>query len=180
MLGINAVEVIHEVAITMRFKQDIAKEKLPMLFISRFLWRTNIALALTLSLISACTSTPHNLTPTPTTHNFTPTSPPVTLTQISSDPYTNKTSQHKTEVEPGAFAFGNTVVAAFKAGRFYKGGASNIGWATSLNGGLTWTHGFLPGTTLYAGGPYDQVSDPSVAYDALLNVWMISYLAHKN
>jgi BNR repeat-like domain len=160
-------------------QEDTDKEKLPVFVISRFLWRTSVALALTFSLVSACTSTPHNFTPTPTTHNFTPTLPPVTLTQISSDPYTNKTSQHKTEVEPGTFGFGNTIVAAFKAGRFFKGGASNIGWATSINGGQTWTHGFLPGTTVYAGGPYDQVSDPSVAYDAMHNVWMISYLAHK-
>jgi hypothetical protein len=103
----------------------------------------------------------------------------VTLTQISRDPYTNKTSQHQTEVEPATFAFGITVVAAFKAGRFFKGGASNIGWATSITGGRSWTHGFLPGTTVFAGGSYDRVSDPSVAYDARHNVWMISYLAHK-
>jgi len=159
-----------------------------MLVISRFLWRTSLALFLASSLVFACSSTPHTLAPTPTTHNitptsithsFTPTSPLGALTQISSDPYTNKTSQHKTEVEPDSFAFGNTVVAAFKVGRYFKGGASNIGWATSINSGRTWTHGFLPGTTVYAGGPYAQVSDPSVAYDAMHNVWMISYLAHK-
>jgi hypothetical protein len=141
-----------------------------MLVISRFPWRTSIALALASSLVLACTSTPHNSTPTP---------PLGTLTQISSDPYTNTTSQHNTEVEPDSFAFGNTLVSAFKVGRFFKGGASNIGWATSINGGQTWTHGFLPGTTVFAGGPYDQVSDPSVAYDARHHVWMISYLAHK-
>jgi hypothetical protein len=151
-----------------------------MFVISPFRWRTSIALALMLSLVSACISTPNNFTPTPTPNNFTPTPMPLKLTQISSDPYTNRSSQHKTEVEPGTFGFGNTIVAAFKAGRFYKGGASNIGWATSINGGLIWTHGFLPGTTVYAGGPYDKVSDPSVAYDAMHNVWMISYLAHKN
>jgi hypothetical protein len=49
------------------------------------------------------------------------------LTQISSDPYTNKTGQHQTEVEPATFAFGDTLVAAFKAGRFFKGGASKGG-----------------------------------------------------
>jgi len=137
---------------------------------SCLLWRTNVALALALSLVCACSSP---------THHFVSPSPLVTLTQVSQDPYTNKTSQHKTEVEPDTFAFGDTVVAAFKAGRFFKGGASNIGWATSINGGRTWAHGFLPGTTVFAGGPYEQVSDPSVAYDARRNVWMISYLAHK-
>jgi len=135
---------------------------------SRFLWRTSVALVLALSLVCACSSTPHHFTP-----------PSITLTQISSDPYTNKAGQHKTEVEPDTFAFGNTVVAAFKVGRFFKGGASNIGWATSINGGRTWTYGLLPGTTAFAGGSYDKVSDPSVAYDARHNVRMISYLAHK-
>src|SRR5260370_41607278 len=101
------------------------------------------------------------------------------ITQISRDPYKNKASQDQTEVGPYTFGFGNTVVAAFKAGRFFKGGASNIGWATSITGGRSWTHGFLPGTTVFAGGSYDQVSDPSVAYDARYNVWMISYLVPK-
>src|SRR5689334_6041354 len=35
-----------------------------------------------------------------------------TLTRISSDPYTNPTSNHKTQVEPDTFAFGTTVVSA--------------------------------------------------------------------
>src|SRR5438067_3572352 len=68
----------------------------------------------------------------------------VTLLQISSDPYTNTTSQHKTEVEPGTFASGKTIVSAFQVGRFFGGGASNIGFATSTNGGKSWTPGFLP------------------------------------
>ncbi|MEZ4866441.1 MAG: sialidase family protein [Caldilineaceae bacterium] len=101
----------------------------------------------------------------------------VTLTQISSDPYTNSTSQHATEVEPDTFAFGNTVVAATQVGRFFDGGASNIGWATSTNGGVTWTSGFLPGVTKFEGGGlYDRVSDPAVAYDAAHNVWLVSSL----
>ncbi len=100
------------------------------------------------------------------------------LTRISTDPYTNPDSQHKTQVEPDTFAFGQTVVAAFQSGRFFNGGASNIGWATSINGGASWTHGFLPATTVNATppGPYARVSDPSVAYDARHKVWIISYL----
>jgi hypothetical protein len=42
-------------------------------------------------------------------------------------------------VEPDTFAFGSTVVGAFQVGRFYDGGSSNIGWATSANGGSTWS-----------------------------------------
>jgi len=103
----------------------------------------------------------------------------VDLIRISSDPYTNPTSQHRTEVEPDTFAFGNTIVSAFQVGRFFNGGASNIGWATSTNGGRTWSHGFLPATTVFATPPgsYDRTSDPSVAYDAKRGVWLISYLA---
>src|SRR5712692_809699 len=72
------------------------------------------------------------------------------LTKISSDPYTNITSNHKTQVEPDTFAFGNTIVSTFQVGRFFDGGASNIGFATSTNGGETWTHGFLPSSTVFA------------------------------
>ena len=100
-------------------------------------------------------------------------------TQISSDPFTNPTSQHKTQVEPDTFSFGRTEVAAVQSGRFFDGGASDVGWATSKDGGSHWTHGFLPGTTTLAhpAGPYARVSDPSVAYDAKHHTWMISTVA---
>src|SRR5215467_10095804 len=68
----------------------------------------------------------------------------VTLLQLSSDPFTNSTSQHRTEVEPDTFASGNTFVSAFQVGRFFDGGASNIGFATSTDGGKSFTSGFLP------------------------------------
>lgn len=99
------------------------------------------------------------------------------LTKISSDPYTNTTSQHATEVEPDTYSFGSTIVSAFQVGRFNNGGSSNVGWATSTDGGSTWTHGFLPGITTFNGGTYDRVSDASVAYDPRHNVWLISSLA---
>ncbi len=100
------------------------------------------------------------------------------LLQISNDPYTNTTSQHKTQVEPDTFAAGSTIVSAFQVGRFFDGGSSNIGFATSNNGGTSWTQGFLPGTTVFAtpAGPYARTSDPTVAYDAKHNAWLISYL----
>jgi hypothetical protein len=97
---------------------------------------------------------------------------------ISSDPFTNNTSQHRTQVEPDTYSFGSTIVATFQSGRFFSGGgSSDIGWATSTNSGKIWTHGFLPGTTVYEGGPWDRGSDPVVAYDAKHKVWMISVLA---
>ncbi len=69
------------------------------------------------------------------------------LTKLSSDPYTNSTSQHATEVEPDTFAFGSTIVTAFQVGRIHGGGASDIGFATSTDAGTTWNSGFLPGIT---------------------------------
>jgi hypothetical protein len=101
----------------------------------------------------------------------------VVATPISSDPYTNQSSQHRTQVEPDSFGFGNTVVATFQTGRFNAGGgSSNIGWATTTNAGRTWTTGMLPGTTIYQGGPWSRISDPAVAYDPMHDVWMISTL----
>jgi len=102
----------------------------------------------------------------------------VPLTKISSDPYTNSTSQHATQVEPDTFSFGNTIVAAFQEGRFTDGGSSNIGWATSADGGTTWTHGDLPGTTVYAtpAGSFARDTDPAVAYDPKRGVWLIAQL----
>jgi hypothetical protein len=102
----------------------------------------------------------------------------VQLVQISSDPFTNTTSFHQTEVEPDTFAYGSTIVATFQVGRFRSGGASDIGWATSKNGGASWSHGFLPGITteVEPSSPYTRVSDPSVAFDSKHGVWMISTL----
>jgi hypothetical protein len=102
----------------------------------------------------------------------------VVLTQLSSDPFTNPTSQHATEVEPDTFAFGSTIVAAFQQGRFVSGGgASGIGWATSTDAGASWVHGSLPGITTFAGdGPYDRATDPVVAYDAKHGAWLVASL----
>jgi hypothetical protein len=105
----------------------------------------------------------------------------VPLTRVSADPFTNATSQHATEVEPDTFASGSTVVAAYQVGRFFNGGASDIGYARSSDGGATWgVSSFLPGLTFNAGAfadpdtPFERVSDPSVAFDARHNTWMVS------
>ena len=106
----------------------------------------------------------------------TPASANVAVTQVSTDPFTDAQAQHRTEVEPDTFSSGNTIVSAFQVGRVFGGGSSNIGFATSTNGGATWTQGFLPGTTGNAGGPCGQISDASVTFDAKHNVWLISSL----
>ena len=99
--------------------------------------------------------------------------------QLSRDPYTQDfEAQHAAQVEPDSFAFGKTIVTAFQSGRYQSGGASNVGWATSRDGGRTWRAGFLPGTTAYASPPgeLERVSDPAVAYDAVHRWWLIATL----
>jgi hypothetical protein len=111
-----------------------------------------------------------------TTYTLTVTGGAGGLTQVSTDPYTNTSSQHATEVEPDTFAYGTTVVSSSQVGRFTDGGASDISWNTSTDGGATWQHGFLPGITVFQGGSWARVSDPSVAYDARHSTWMIAGL----
>ena len=96
-------------------------------------------------------------------------------TPIGDDPYTDGGSghQHKTQLEPDSFAFGQTIVALTQSGRWFGGGgSSNLVFSTSQNGGRTWTTGGLPGTTVNSGGPWPRISDPSVAYDPQDDVWL--------
>jgi hypothetical protein len=102
---------------------------------------------------------------------------PEVLTRLSEDTLTNSTSQHATEVEPDTFAFGSTIVSAFQVGRITTGAAADIGFATSRDGGATWTSGLLPGITIFQGGTtFNAAGDPVVAYDAAHSQWIISCL----
>src|SRR5947209_9873055 len=132
--------------------------------ISRFRWPMRGLVAMTLALVFALSTTISAFA--------------FTLVQLSSDPYTNTTSQHKTEVEPDTLSSGLTIVSAFQVGRFFNGGASNIGFATSTDGGSSFTSGFLPSSTVFAtpAGTYPRASDPSVAFDAKDKAWLISWL----
>ena len=98
--------------------------------------------------------------------------------RLSVDPYQNADSQHETAAEPGSFAWGDTVVAAFQVGRREAGAASNIGTAVSRDDGRTWTRALLPGTTVNSTppGPELAASDPSVAYDAVHGIWLVGTL----
>ena len=101
----------------------------------------------------------------------------VALTQLSQDTFTDSASQHATEVEPGAFTWGSTIVTGFQVARIFGGGGADIGFATSTNSGATWTNGYLPGLTIYEdNGSSDAASDAAVAYDAMHGVWLISTL----
>lgn len=102
----------------------------------------------------------------------------VPLTQISTDTFTNTTSQHETEVEPASYSLGSTIVSVFQVGRFTDGGASDIGFSTSTDGGTTWTNGELPGiTTIQGTGRYDRASDTSVTYNVKYRRWLAEVLA---
>src|SRR4051794_27345828 len=110
----------------------------------------------------------------------------VPVTRISSDPFANTTSQHATEVEPDTFSNGSTIVSAFQVGRFFNGGATDIGVSRSTDGGATWgTPSFLPGLTATSGiggatgAPFERVSDASVAYDKRHNTWLVSSIPLK-
>ncbi|MEO8727081.1 MAG: sialidase family protein [Acidobacteriaceae bacterium] len=103
------------------------------------------------------------------------------LLKLSTDTFNNPESRHRSEVEPQTAAWGSTVVAAFQVARVFDGGGADIGFATSTNGGLSWTSGLLPGlTTHYQGGSFSAASDASVAYDAKHRVWLISSLPIQN
>jgi hypothetical protein len=100
-------------------------------------------------------------------------------TAVITDPYTNASSQHRTAVEPDTFAFRSTLVVTSQVGRFFDGGASSTAFATSKDGGATFTSGPLPGLTNQppiGGGSFDRTTDPVVAFDRKHSVWMISSL----
>ncbi len=60
------------------------------------------------------------------------------ITEISSDTFGNSVpGQHATEVEPGTYAWGNTIVSAFQVARISSGGGADVGFATSTDGGKT-------------------------------------------
>jgi hypothetical protein len=150
-----------------RVAQVSASAAVPRLRLSRATRRTAALLAAALAAMFAVAAPAHASQPG--------------VTQISSDPYTSANApsgEHATQVEPDTFAFGSTIVSAFQTGRVFNGGATDIGWATSTDGGASWTHGFLPGTSKEAMKPsaFFSVSDPSVAYDARDQVWIISWL----
>ncbi len=107
--------------------------------------------------------------------NFPPATTP--LLKLSTDTFTNGTSQHATEVEPGSFSFGPTIITSFQVGRVSGGGGADIGYAVSSDGGMTWNNGLLPGiTTFQGGGTNSAVSDTNVAYDGKHGVGIISSL----
>ena len=146
--------------------------------VSASLWRAG-AYAIAVALLAAVTGCGSGMKSQPNQgDNGGSNNPPsALLSRISTDTYTNSDSQHATEVEPELVASGSTLVAVFQMGRYIRGGASNIGYATSSDGGVSWTNGTLPGTTTFAGGIYNAISDPAVAYDRAHASWLVTSLA---
>jgi hypothetical protein len=137
-----------------------------------------IPLAVTLFTAAVVTSTGFGLVTTANAGPLTPgVSAAVSLTEVSSDPFTDTDAQHATEVEPDTYSSGSTVVSAFQVGRIFGGGSSDIGWATSTNGGTAWQHGFMPGLTVNeGGGQFSAASDAAVAFDPKHGVWLVASL----
>jgi len=98
------------------------------------------------------------------------------LTRVSQDTIVDQIGFHHFEAEPSLAASGKTLVGVFEVGRSYNGGASAIGWGTSVNGGKSWKHGLLP-ATVASGGPLGtwRGADPSVAYDLRYGKWIAAY-----
>jgi hypothetical protein len=102
----------------------------------------------------------------------------VPTTELINDPFGNPQSQHATAVEPDTFAFGSTIVAVSQVGRYFDGGASSTGFATSTDGGANWTSGVLPNLTVHQNPlvQYERATDPAIAYDPLHGVWLAQSL----
>src|SRR6185437_13334897 len=77
--------------------------------------------------------------------------------------------QPDTEIEPSIAVNPKNpknVVTVFQDRRIADGGDATNGFATSLDGGKTWTSGTLPGLTTYPGqgGVFERGSDAVVAF----------------
>jgi hypothetical protein len=96
--------------------------------------------------------------------------PPCTTTPASScpDPIQDYV-QPDTQIEPSIAvnpANPLNVVTVYQEGRIANAGDATNGFATSFDGGKTWTSGELPGLTSFPGqgGPFERASDAVVAF----------------
>jgi hypothetical protein len=67
-------------------------------------------------------------------------------------------------------------VAVAHDGRYPNGGAVDIGYAWTRDGGASWHHAPVPGLTKHSGGSYDRASDPVVQYAADGTLYLSSLL----
>ncbi len=107
--------------------------------------------------------------------------PPVPLVKVLADPFEDGLGYHGSAEEPSIFAARNparaggladssTIVATEQVGRIYDGGASDIGYQVSVDGGKSWKHGELPltmqgGVSDTCAGQLNRASDTVTVYD---------------
>jgi hypothetical protein len=115
------------------------------------------------------------------------------LTPVQRDPFADGLGYHASAEEPSLIAAKNparagtqlsrksTILAAEQVGRVYDGGASDIGYQVSTDGGQNWKYGELPltiqgGQANTCAGPLTRASDIVVAYDQKHDIWLASTL----
>jgi len=105
-----------------------------------------------------------------------PPPPTFKLVKLSSDTLTNPGAQHASELETSSFSFGSTIVSSFVVARGTGGdhpGDGDVGFATSIDAGATWTSGYLSGLVTFMGGPGEAIGNAAVTYDAAHQMWLI-------
>jgi hypothetical protein len=75
--------------------------------------------------------------------------------------FINSETEPWVDVNP---ANGLNLVGFFQEDRWSTGGARNVTFATSRDGGQTWTNIPAPGLTKHYGGPYERATDPWVEF----------------
>jgi hypothetical protein len=75
--------------------------------------------------------------------------------------FINSETEPWVDVNP---ANGLNLVGFFQEDRWSTGGARNVTFATSTDGGQTWTNIPAPGLTKHYGGPYERATDPWVEF----------------
>jgi hypothetical protein len=89
----------------------------------------------------------------------------------------NGPAQPETETEPFIAIDPENpahLLASYQEDRFQNGGCRNLTTAVSFNGGATWQETPLPNLTIAAGGPYQRVSDPWVAFGSGGRAYLVS------
>ncbi len=71
-------------------------------------------------------------------------------------------------------------VIGFQVGRVDAGGDATNGYATTFDGGKTWTNGIIPGLTTGHGGTFDRGSDAVVAFGPNNTVYFSSLIFNDN
>jgi len=91
---------------------------------------------------------------------------------------TNPWSQAEPDLDVNPFNELN-ILAGYQESRFRDGGARTLNFATSMDGGLTWTEGSLPQITREFGGPWERASDPWVAFGPDNRAYYVSLDFHN-